>query len=102
VVTPLDEDVPPHPIAEVGRAVLMAALKDRGPAPCQTSPVPQAWDYDGAAGRLLAADAVAGCMGCPVRGECLVYALASEQRHGIWGGLAPHERAALAAGERAS
>jgi WhiB family redox-sensing transcriptional regulator len=32
------------------------------------------------------------CIGCPVRQECLDYALASNQRFGIWGGLTEEER----------
>lgn len=39
------------------------------------------------------------CNTCPVRAECLEYILAREgtvqvaQRHGVWGGLTPSERA---------
>lgn len=36
---------------------------------------------------------VCGC--CPVRDQCLEYAFANDERHGIWGGLDPAERAAL-------
>ena len=32
------------------------------------------------------------CIGCPVRQECLDYALVSNQRFGIWGGLTEEER----------
>jgi WhiB family redox-sensing transcriptional regulator len=32
------------------------------------------------------------CAGCPVRAECLAYALAHDERHGIWGGTTPQER----------
>ncbi len=32
------------------------------------------------------------CIGCPVRQDCLDYALASNQRFGIWGGLTEEER----------
>jgi WhiB family redox-sensing transcriptional regulator len=35
------------------------------------------------------------CAGCPVRPECLDYALDCSIRHGLWGGLSPSERAAL-------
>ena len=34
------------------------------------------------------------CAECPVRFECLVYALRTGQRYGIWGGLMTKERAA--------
>jgi WhiB family redox-sensing transcriptional regulator len=32
------------------------------------------------------------CAGCPVREECLRYALDHDERHGILGGLTPGER----------
>lgn len=36
------------------------------------------------------------CRGCEVRAACLEYAIETEQEHGVWGGLTPDERAALA------
>jgi WhiB family transcriptional regulator, redox-sensing transcriptional regulator len=35
------------------------------------------------------------CTGCEVRGECLEYALAHDERFGIWGGLSERERRRL-------
>ena len=35
------------------------------------------------------------CNGCEVRGECLDYALANDERFGIWGGLSERERRKL-------
>ncbi|MDQ1295675.1 MAG: WhiB family transcriptional regulator, redox-sensing transcriptional regulator [Actinomycetota bacterium] len=32
------------------------------------------------------------CMSCDVRAECLEYALANDERFGIWGGLSERER----------
>lgn len=32
------------------------------------------------------------CGACPVREECLDYALANDERFGIWGGLSERER----------
>ncbi|RAY12549.1 WhiB family transcriptional regulator [Actinomadura craniellae] len=32
------------------------------------------------------------CRGCPVRVECLDYALATRQRHGVWAGTTGEER----------
>ena len=35
------------------------------------------------------------CLGCDVRSECLDYALANDERFGIWGGLSERERRRL-------
>ncbi|MPZ89723.1 MAG: WhiB family transcriptional regulator [Nitriliruptorales bacterium] len=35
------------------------------------------------------------CMQCTVREECLEYALANDERFGIWGGLSERERRKL-------
>lgn len=35
------------------------------------------------------------CQRCPVRGECLEYALANDERFGVWGGLSERERRKL-------
>jgi WhiB family redox-sensing transcriptional regulator len=35
------------------------------------------------------------CAGCEVRAECLDYALAHDERFGIWGGLSERERRRL-------
>ncbi|WP_456946824.1 WhiB family transcriptional regulator [Geodermatophilus sp. SYSU D00697] len=35
------------------------------------------------------------CAGCPVRSQCLEFALANDERFGIWGGLSERERRRL-------
>lgn len=35
------------------------------------------------------------CGNCPVRSQCLQYALETNQDHGIWGGLTEDERRAM-------
>lgn len=35
------------------------------------------------------------CVGCEVKQECLDYALANDERFGIWGGLSERERRRL-------
>ena len=35
------------------------------------------------------------CLSCEVRAECLEYALANDERFGIWGGLSERERRKL-------
>lgn len=43
--------------------------------------------------RIRAAKAV--CAECPVRRECLSFALSMHERYGIWGGFTSRERATL-------
>lgn len=40
-------------------------------------------------------DAKKVCLSCEVRGDCLEYALANDERFGIWGGLSERERRRL-------
>jgi WhiB family redox-sensing transcriptional regulator len=40
-------------------------------------------------------EAKKGCLSCEVRAECLEYALAHDERFGIWGGLSERERRKL-------
>jgi predicted Fe-S protein YdhL (DUF1289 family) len=47
-------------------------------------------------------DAKQVCRGCDVRAECLAYALANDERFGIWGCLSERERHRLARQEPAS
>lgn len=41
------------------------------------------------------APAKAVCARCPVRADCLEFAVATSQHHGIWGGLSERERERL-------
>jgi hypothetical protein len=34
------------------------------------------------------------CGGCPVRATCLEYALTTDERYGVWGGMSERERTA--------
>ena len=43
-------------------------------------------------GRDEVARAKAVCASCPVRRQCLQFALATRQAHGVWGGLTEEER----------
>jgi WhiB family transcriptional regulator, redox-sensing transcriptional regulator len=45
-----------------------------------------------AAGPVRAREAKAVCARCQVRGDCLAYALATRQKHGVWGGTTEDER----------
>lgn len=48
------------------------------------------------------APAKAVCAGCPVREDCLDYALDNGERHGIWGGLSERERRRIRRDRRAA
>ena len=39
--------------------------------------------------------AIAICRACPVREQCLQYALDNQEAWGLWGGLLPHQRRRL-------
>ncbi|MGW2478115.1 WhiB family transcriptional regulator [Streptomyces sp. NPDC001665] len=62
----------------------------RGHAVCRTAD-PDELFVDGAAQNR----AKALCTGCPVRTECLAYALDHRIGHGIWGGMTERERRGL-------
>ena len=54
----------------------------------------------GAATRMAATrerQALAVCDGCPVQAECLAYAIATGQQHGVWGGKTQQELRRLVA-----
>lgn len=48
----------------------------------------------------VADQARAVCAGCPVADQCLTFALRTEQRHGIWGGLTTRQRGELVKRQR--
>jgi hypothetical protein len=72
---------------------LRAATHDRGPTPCQLGSNPERW-FPSAP--LDPAEAAALCADCPALSDCLDYALAADERFGIWGGTSPAERHRLA------
>jgi WhiB family redox-sensing transcriptional regulator len=50
--------------------------------------------------RSPASEAKEICAGCPVRPECLEYALAAAEEFGVWGGLTEKERRKLLRSDR--
>ena len=70
------------------------AWKDAGV--CQTVD-PDTFFPEGRGAQLEArtAEAKAVCMVCPVRPECLAWALETRQDFGVWGGLSEDERRSL-------
>jgi WhiB family redox-sensing transcriptional regulator len=55
---------------------------------------PELW-FPASGDRAAAERAKAICRICPVRSACLEWALAANERTGIWGGTTPNERRAL-------
>lgn len=55
-------------------------------------------DDDGSSETELIRQARAVCGRCPVRAECLQYAVDNDEAHGIWGGTVPGERRRMKAG----
>jgi WhiB family redox-sensing transcriptional regulator len=55
---------------------------------------PELW-FPADGDRAAAEHAKAICRVCPVRSACLEWALAANERTGIWGGTTPNERRAL-------
>lgn len=70
-------------------------------ARCDGVDLSEFYGREGHTGAAIHADAsdVANtwCRPCPVQRECLLYALATEERWGLWGGMTPKERDELAA-----
>jgi len=61
-----------------------------GPVPCRGI-TPLMYD------ELGVARAKAVCAGCPVREACLEFALANDERWGVWGGTSERQRRAMRA-----
>jgi transcription factor WhiB len=64
--------------------------------PCRRDP--EAWFVGVQSPRLE--HAVAGCLSCPVLWLCREYAIAADERDGVWGGTTPVERRVLAGRRR--
>lgn len=69
---------------------LAAALATIGPAPCEGDVLPA--DYWSSTDPDELELATAACRLCPVIPECLGYAIAADERYGIWGGLTAAQR----------
>lgn len=77
----------PSGVARQAWLELVAAVHAVRRVPCQVTPA--VW-WSTKPGDVDAA--VGACRGCPVRGECLAYALVGCEREGVWGGTAPADR----------
>ncbi len=82
----MNDCVPPTALEEW--LALSDVLTQHGPVGCETSAMPEAWWS-----RDLEGEAQTVCRRCPARLECLGYAIAADERYGVWGGLTERERA---------
>lgn len=60
------------------------------------SAFPDAWFPDNG---VVAPEIKRVCGGCPVRVDCLEYALVHDERFGIWGGLSERQRKRMRQGK---
>ena len=78
-------------------------LADVGETPCQSAP--DAFFPEDADNTMVEAEqrriAKALCSECPIKAECLAYALAVNEQFGIWGGMTLYQRRELARGWKA-
>jgi WhiB family redox-sensing transcriptional regulator len=64
---------------------------------CRKSAEPDMW-FTETAGHALSAtqkQAIEACGWCPVRAECLQFALDTDEQFGVWGGMTPSQRRKL-------
>jgi hypothetical protein len=81
----------PKPLDLVGALYMDKALCRRGVAPEGVTWFPKRGDV------YAAKAAKAVCMRCPVRQRCLDYAIAHNERHGVWGGTTVEDRRTIRA-----
>jgi hypothetical protein len=76
---------------------LRDAMEPYGELPCSNYPDAFFYDEDAAVAGFKHQYKTAKklCAGCPIRLECLEYALAADEEYGVWGGLSPVERRRL-------
>lgn len=79
---------------------LADVLRRDGPAPCEADP--EGWWPDADSSPQEVAVMVRCCAGCPARAECLEFAVAADERDGIWGGLTRAQRRRAKANEAAA
>ena len=82
-----------QPADDLPAVRLLVRGRWRALAACQTTD-PDLFFPVSVSGRSLAqvTEAKAVCAACPVRPECLAFAIETGQVHGIWGGLTEEER----------
>ena len=72
---------------------LMEAKEEAGQVPCQN--YPDAFFPDLGDSGAVTEWAKEACGTCPIRTQCLNFALVNNETHGIWGGTSPRMRLKL-------
>ncbi|GGV04043.1 hypothetical protein GCM10010495_14630 [Kitasatospora herbaricolor] len=80
-------------VARVTMPPLLDVVPDLSAGACRDVPDPDTF-FPEAGDEVGAVRAKRICAGCPVRSACLAYALATDEPHGVFGGLDPTERGA--------
>jgi WhiB family transcriptional regulator, redox-sensing transcriptional regulator len=81
----------------------VSALAWRDRALCATSESPDDWFPDhGRQPERVRLRVERTCAACPVRAECLAYAVENGERYGIWGGMTEEERRGVSLPRRAA
>lgn len=78
-------------------------LDETGEVPCQSAPSMFFTDDEQTTSEKILNVRYAKqlCWGCPIRLECLDYAVSNSETEGVWGGLAERERKGLRRGRAA-
>jgi hypothetical protein len=75
---------------------LQAKVEEARDVPCQTTEDVSAWWPDKRDLNSPATHgAVVACLLCPLRHPCAEYAIAADERFGVWGATLPDERRAM-------
>jgi WhiB family redox-sensing transcriptional regulator len=74
---------------------LAEAIREAGEPPCATTDPEMYYPPKGLQASIEIRLAKELCKTCPVKTQCLNYAVTANEAFGIWGGMTPNERARL-------
>jgi Transcription factor WhiB len=83
------------PTATAAWLELTHVLEQVGTVPCRTGDAAAWWPDARQVHSPPTRAALDACRRCPAAAPCLAYAMAADERYGIWGGTTPDERRAL-------
>ncbi|MGY1617221.1 WhiB family transcriptional regulator [Geodermatophilus sp. SYSU D00691] len=71
---------------------LQARFEEVGTVECQQQDHAAWWPDKRDLNSPATHGAIAACRRCPLRGPCAQYAIAADERFGVWGGTTPDQR----------